>query len=142
MGQRSGIGWLRGARTGAASRAIAPLHAHAEWTRGTPKAVVLAWLDDQLRAARKHQPHAAIKVRLHRTLHGSCGWQEWVLASWTGYLWGVRDELAMAIEGLLRREGIGLTLELVRVQRGQMALFAGRFLRGRWSFTRPSTTPS
>ncbi len=110
MEQRAGIAWLRSIRT-AMSHKVGPLQVHAEWASGTPKEVVLAWLDDQLRIVRERQGHVAIKVTLHRADRAGGRWQEWVLASWSGYQWGMRDEVAMAVEGLLRREAIGLSLE-------------------------------
>jgi len=123
MRQRYGIRWLRGTSTSTAYHIAIPLHVHATWTSGTPKAAVLAWLDEHLRALRKRQPHAAIKVTLHRTHRAEESWQKWIVASWSGYLWGMRDELAMAIEGLLRREAIALSLEPTHVQCSPMASF-------------------
>ena len=77
----------------------------AQWPAGASTAQVLAWLDEQLAASRTPYGISGAKVVLFRASQPDKPWIEQFLPE-RGLWWsGTRDEIAAALEGMLRSEG-------------------------------------
>lgn len=82
------------------------------WPAGTPKETVLQWLDEQLGAARTPFGISGAKVTLSRERMAS-PWIERFLPERKLWWLTMRDEVAMALEGLLVKEEVTTTVVAV-----------------------------
>lgn len=77
-----------------------------QWPAGVPTAQVLAWLDEQLSASRTPYGISGAKVVLFRASQPDRPWIEQFLPERRLWWSGKRDDIAAALEGVLRSEGV------------------------------------